>query len=100
MMSVRKKSIFLGLGIVILVAVFSFLASESPDGLEKVACDKGFSDKEILPYVPVSLAPDYCLTGIKNRKLAKSLAGITGTLVVFFAAYGAAALLHKNKALK
>lgn len=99
-MNLKGKEIFICLVIAILVALFSFLASESPDGLERVAGDKGFSDKESPSFILVSLIPDYALKGIKNQKLSKSLAGITGVLLVFFVAYVAAALLHIYKASK
>jgi len=96
-MNLKGKEIIIGLVIAILAAFFSFLASKSPDGLEKVACDKGFSNKESPSFILVSLIPDYALKGVKDQNLAKSFSGIAGVLIVFFVAYGAAALLHKYK---
>ncbi len=97
----NKKEILLGLVVAVFLALlFSPFASQSPDGLERVAQDKGFLEKgEVKPAV-TSPVPGYAWPGIKNEKLATSVAGAVGTLVVFGIGYGIATLLKKRKDLK
>ena len=92
----NKKDIFIGLGIALLVAIaLSPFASPHPDGLERVAEDKGFLEKgEIEPLV-LALIPDYVFPGIPNEKIATAAAGVAGTLLVFGLGYGLAELLRK-----
>jgi cobalt/nickel transport protein len=93
-----KKNILIGLfAALILAAVISPFASSRPDGLERVAEDKGFLEKGEGVQAVVSSAPDYVFPGIKNEKVAKSLAGAVGTLCVFAAGYGVAAMLKKKR---
>ena len=85
-----------GLLIALAVTLISPLASAWPDGLERVAEDKGFiEDAQDAPY---EVIPDYVLPGIGNEALATILAGIVGTLVVFSLAYGLGILLRRREA--
>lgn len=89
-----KKEILLWLLAALILAFFiSPFASSSPDGLEKVAKDKGFLEKgEVEPAVN-SPVPDYAWPGINHEGTATSLAGVFGTLVVFGLAYGIGAII-------
>ena len=87
-----KKTIWmfaiLGLLVAIFLATFvSPFASSSPDGLEKVADEKGFAHKaeghEVWKWAPI---PDYVLPGVKSESIGTALAGLIGTLLVFVAA--------------
>ena len=79
----------------LLVAIISPLASASPDGLEKVAEDKGFiAQAESSPY---ELMADYLFPGVENEAVATILAGIIGTIVIFGLTYGVARLLSRGK---
>jgi len=95
----ERKDIIIGLLIAIVLAViFSPFASPWPDGLERVAENKGFLEKgEVKPAV-TSPVPDYAWPGVKNEKAATSLAGAAGTLAVFALTYALAKLLKKRKA--
>lgn len=73
------------------LATLSPLASSSPDGLEKVAEDKGFIDTAL--GASYEIIPDYAMPGIANDAVATILAGIIGTLVLFGIGYGLAKLL-------
>jgi len=73
------------------LAILSPLASSSPDGLEKVAEDKGFIDTAL--EASYEIIPDYVMPGIANDAVATILAGIIGTLVLFGIGYGLAKLL-------
>ncbi|HAP67746.1 MAG TPA: hypothetical protein DCQ99_08210 [Nitrospinae bacterium] len=75
--------IFISLAIAIILAVFiSPFASNSPDGLEKVAEDRGFLNmaKSVWRYSPFS---DYSITGIENNYISTGLSGIIGIVIVF-----------------
>ncbi len=75
----------------LILAVLSPLASPAPDGLERVAEDKGFIDKALAPVF--SIFPDYMIPGVTSEALSTILAGIVGTLILFGIAYGIARLL-------
>jgi hypothetical protein len=75
----------------LLLAILSPLASSSPDGLERVAEDKGFISTSLGPFFEV--VPDYVIPGMTNEALATILAGIVGTLILFGIGYGLAKLL-------
>ncbi len=92
----KRKWWIVGLLIALAVTLISPLASAWPDGLERVAEDKGFiEDAQDAPY---EVIPDYVLPGIGNEAVATILAGIVGTLVVFGLAYGLGALLKRREA--
>ena len=69
-----------GLGVALLLAIASPLASAYPDGLEWVAEQKGFLDTAQDPLY--NIIPDYVLPGVSNEALATILAGIIGSLIV------------------
>lgn len=60
---------------------FSFYASASPDGLEKVAHDKGIDTQEKKHATEGSLLAGYSVKDIGNDRLATGLAGMTGVAV-------------------
>ena len=91
--------ILIGLGISLLLALFlSPYASTSPDGLEKVAETKGFSEKgESWKHAPL---PDYSIPWIKNKKVSTALSGLIGTIAIFFIVLGIGRLIKKNRSKK
>ena len=82
----KNKFILAGVGVSILIAgLLSFYASSHPDGLEKVAEEKGFLDTAKDPLNSGSPLADYGVSGIDNERLSVGLSGIVGvisTLVV------------------
>jgi cobalt/nickel transport protein len=73
--------LLVGLGIALVIALFSPLASSSPDGLERVAEDKAFVDKgEKDP--PYKLIADYAFPWVGNEDAATILGGVVGVVVV------------------
>jgi cobalt/nickel transport system permease protein len=70
-----------GLGIALVVAVFSLAASPEPDGLERVAEDSGFLSRALDPVY--QLLPDYTIPFVGNELVSGVLAVVLGTLVVF-----------------
>jgi len=91
----RLKWWHIALLICLAVALLAPLASSSPDGLERVAKDKGFIESAL--EAPFQVIADYLFPGIENEALAAILAGIIGTLVLFGVAYGLARLLRLRK---
>jgi hypothetical protein len=116
-MKARKKSIIIftlaGLAVAVALAlILSPWASSSPDGLEKVAEDKGFLDKaeDTKPAWESAPIPDYAVPGLTEEavnedtgeveeepsKLATALAGLIGTVGIFLIAWGLALVLKKK----
>jgi cobalt/nickel transport system permease protein len=83
-----------GLGIALVLAVLSPLASAHPDGLEWVAKQEGFLEAARAPFYRV--IPSYMFPGISNKNLATIVAGILGMLLVFGVALGVAYLRRKK----
>lgn len=74
-------------------------ASSSPDGLERVAKDKGFVDDGRLHSLQDdSPIPGYAFPGIGDPRLATALAGFTGTLLVALAGFGGAYAVRRRRA--
>jgi len=70
-----------GLAIALAVTLFAPLASEYPDGLERVAEDLGFG--ELALGAPYQIIPDYVFPGIpEDSPIATILAGVVGVLIV------------------
>ena len=93
------KIVPFGLLVALFLAVFiSPFASPRPDGLERVAEDKGFIElAETQPLIS-SPIPDYAWPGIRNERLATSIAGLVGTLVLCGLGLGLGYLLKKKDA--
>ncbi|RLC61477.1 MAG: hypothetical protein DRI80_08655 [Chloroflexota bacterium] len=86
----------IGLLIAFGLAIISPLASSWPDGLERVAEDKGFIDAAHNP--TFEIIPDYVFPGVGNEALATILAGVVGTLILFILTYGLGVLLKRREA--
>ena len=91
----KSKWWLIALLVCLVVACISPLASSSPDGLERVAEDKGFIGWA--QEAPFQVIADYVFPGIGNEALATILAGIIGTIVLFGVVYGIAWLLVSKK---
>lgn len=103
-MKVRTRNLVIG-GLVVsllLAGVVSFWASEFDDGLEWVAGELGFGDEAQENETQAKLAPmpDYAVPGMESPFASNAVAGVTGTLVVFGVAMGAAFVLRRRKAAK
>lgn len=87
----KSKWWLVAMGMCLLVALLSPLASSAPDGLERVAENKGFLG--LAGGSPFQVITDYVFPGIHNEALATIIAGIIGTLILFGMVYGLAWLL-------
>lgn len=77
-----RRLFVLGLLVTLVIAgVLSYYASTSPDGLEKVAADKGFDRAERDHELRGSPLGDYGVEGIDDPRLAGGVAGVTGVLL-------------------
>jgi cobalt/nickel transport system permease protein len=79
-----------GLVLALAVTLLAPLASPHPDGLERVAEDRGFI--ETAQDAPYEIIPDYVLPGIPDEAVATIGAGVVGTLIVAGVAFAAARL--------
>ncbi|MFE5790979.1 energy-coupling factor ABC transporter permease [Streptomyces sp. NPDC056503] len=72
----------------VLAGVVSFYASASPDGLEKVAADKGIDAKAEDHAAAGSPLADYGVEGVESARLSGGLAGVIGVGVTLAAGTG------------
>jgi hypothetical protein len=91
---IRKYWWVIGLLVALGVALLSPLASPHPDGLERVADDKGFLDQA--QDAPYQVIPDYAFPGIENEAMATIVAGLVGTALLFGLGYGLAWALRRR----
>jgi cobalt/nickel transport protein len=76
-----RTSTFLALGVLVallLAGVVSWYASGSPDGLERVAEDQGFSSTAEDHGLADSPLADYATAGVADERLSGGLAGVVG----------------------
>jgi len=83
-----------GIALALVVVLFSPLASGHPDGLERVAEDKGFI--EHAKDAPYEILPDYTIPGIEDERVTTILAGAVGVLVVAAFTYGVGLMLRRR----
>ena len=79
-------------------AALSPFASPDPDGLERVAGEKGFLEKgELHSIQDDSPVPGYAFPGIGNERVATGVSGFVGTLGVFVVGFGIAWVLRRPR---
>lgn len=84
-----------GLGIAVLVVVIlAPLASPDPDGLERVAEDKGFLGQA--QDALYSILPDYTIPGIDDPTVSTIVAGLIGLAIVFGVMWALGRLLARR----
>jgi cobalt/nickel transport system permease protein len=84
-----------GLIIALVVVLISPLANPNPDGLERVAEDKGFID--LAEEAPYEIMPDYTVSFIDNEALTTIAAGVIGTLIVAGVGFGLARVNRRKQ---
>lgn len=82
----RASWIAVGLALALAITFFSPLADPNPDGLEKVAEEKGFLDEGESPFYEI--LPDYTVPFIENEAATTIAAGVIGVLIVAGVGYG------------
>ena len=92
----RRVFVIAGLLVALIVsAVVSQFAVDSPDGLERVAEDTGITGRASA--LEGSVFSDYAVAGLENPALSLAIAGIVGTLVVMAVGYGLTVALRRRK---
>lgn len=91
----KSKWWLISLIVCLAVASLAPLASSSPDGLERVAEDKGFIEHG--QEAPFQIIADYVFPGMEDEALATILAGLIGTLILFGVVYGVSWLITSSK---
>lgn len=91
MQSNKWKKVFIGA--IIVGGAVSLFASSYPDGLEKIAQMQGFFGKG--RQLVAGVMPDYQIPGVLIESIAKSLAGMIGTSIVFVLLLAAGKFLYR-----
>jgi len=79
----------------LIVIVLAPLASSDPDGLERVAEDRGFIEQAQNAFYGV--LPDYTVPGLDDAALTTIAAGLIGVGIVFLMMWGLGALLTRRR---
>ncbi|HEV2892157.1 MAG TPA: PDGLE domain-containing protein, partial [Actinomycetota bacterium] len=80
-----------------LALIVSGFASSSPDGLEKVAEDKGFLEAARDHVFADGPLADYTLKGVDNERLSTGISGLIGVLLTFGIGLALFALLRSMR---
>ena len=80
----------------LLAGVVSYYASTSPDGLNRVAEDKGFAQTQTRHPADGSPFAGYGTKGVGDQRLSKGVAGVVGSLVVLGLAGGVTLLVRRR----
>jgi cobalt/nickel transport system permease protein len=95
----RAVTSFVAVGLAValaLVFLVAPIASNDPDGLERVAIDQGFSSEAQDQPIATPLA-DYGVGGIESERLDTMVAGAIGVVVVFVMGLGLVAVLRRRR---
>lgn len=84
------------LAALLLAGVVSYYASSSPDGLERVSKEEGFSQTATDHAAADSPLADYQTSGVDDPRLSGGLAGVAGALVVLVLAGGLVHLVRRR----
>ena len=99
-MSRIRLGAFIAAGLAVAGALAFFVspeASTKPDGLDKVAIEEGFADKErphALDDVPTA---GYAVKGVDNERLSTGLAGVIGVTAAFALGAGLVVLVRRSR---
>jgi cobalt/nickel transport protein len=96
---VSRRNAFLLAGLVVsllLAGVVSGFASGDPDGLERVAQDKGFAETAEDHALADGPLADYTVRGVEDERLSTGLAGVLGVGITFAFGLGLFALVKRR----
>lgn len=93
-----RTFVLAGIAVALVLAFFvSPYASSDPDGLEKVASDKGIDASVSDHALADSPLADYSVQGVENTGLSTGLSGIVGVAVTFAIGTGLVVLLKRSR---
>ncbi len=96
----RRIAVFVAAGLVVALGLAFFVspyASSQPDGLNKVAAEKGFDSSARDHSLDDSPLAGYSVEGVGNGKLSKGLSGIIGVALTFAVGYGVLTLVRVSR---
>jgi hypothetical protein len=99
-MTKRSKG-FLLVGLVValfLAGIVSYYASNSPDGLNRVAIDKGFDKSQQSHASEGSPLAGYSTKGVDNERLSGGIAGVAGVAITLLIGSGLAHAVRRRNA--
>jgi cobalt/nickel transport protein len=96
---VSTRVVALGILLVALVlaGVVSFYAASTPDGLNRVAQDQGFSDTETAHRSADGPFSGYSTADVDDARLSSGLAGVVGVVVVLVLTSGVTVALRRRR---
>jgi len=96
----RRTWAFVAAGLVVAFGLAFFVspfASSQPDGLNKVATEKGFDSNARDHALDGSPLAGYGVDGVHDAKLGKGLSGIIGVALTFAVGYGVLTLVRVTR---
>jgi cobalt/nickel transport protein len=91
---------FIAAGLIVALVLAFFVspsASGDPDGLDKVAIDKGFADTETDHAFGDAPTAGYEVRGVDDDRLSTGLAGVIGVAVTFAVAGGVMLVVRRAR---
>jgi cobalt/nickel transport system permease protein len=95
----RTVAAFTGVGLAVALALAFFVAphaSDEPDGLQKVAIDEGFADRESRHALAAGPAAGYEVDGIRDPAISTGVAGGIGVVVTFLVGTGVVMVVRRT----
>lgn len=96
---ISTRTVALGMFLVALVlaGVVSFYAASTPDGLNRVAQDQGFSSTETAHGSADGPFAGYSTADVGNARLSGGVAGVVGVVVVLALTSGVTVVLRRRR---
>lgn len=92
----RYRWVFAGLALAaVVVLVLAPLASDNPDGLNRVSEDQGFADKADDP--AFEILPGYSIPGLDGGRVGVVVAGLAGVAIVFLVPVGLGYMARRSR---
>ena len=91
---------FIAAGLAVACALAFFVspqASSKPDGLDRVAIDKGFDRKERAHALDDLPTAGYAVKGVDNKRLSTGLAGLIGVAIAFAFGAGLVVVVRRSR---
>lgn len=92
--------LFVIAGVLIALGLAMFVspwASGDPDGLNRVAVDKGFDDRERSHSLEDGPLAGYSVRGVGDERASKAVSGVIGVLITFGVGLGLFGVLRARK---
>ena len=96
----KRLALFITAGLIVALALAFFVspyASSKPDGLNKVAADKGFDSGVTQSPVRSSPLAGYGVDGVHDTKLSRGLSGVIGVALTFAVGYGVLTIVRVSR---